>query len=51
MAEAEKALYEDQKISESLVMKWMEKYSDDPIVKQSLDRLKKIGDSVMCKEC
>jgi 5'-3' exonuclease len=51
MAEAEKALYEHHKIGESLAMKWIEKYSDDAVVKESLDRLKRIGEGVMNKEC
>jgi hypothetical protein len=47
MNEAEKGLYEDHKTNESLVLKWLEKYSKDPEVCKYLDKLKSIGDSVL----
>ena len=47
MAEAEKGLYADHGISEPLFEKWYEKNKSDPAIVKILERLEKLGESVL----
>ena len=50
MEEAEKGVYDEHKVSESLVGKWLEKYSGDAGVEKELARLKELGAQVLRAE-
>jgi len=50
MNDAEKGVYEEHKTSESLVHKWLEKYSGDADIEAELSKLKRIGEQVLKPE-